>query len=951
MGPVGLATTADTEFGTVNPMAGLGPTAPNIVLTVDKTAYVEGTDDAIEITATATPAPSAELTVNVRVEGGGVGGFFSGSGDTAHNNTITINADTTTGTVDYNINNDSVQEADTTDQVMARVREPDTAGAYTFDNSGAPTFMVSNDDQQSAAPSITSATAGNGEITVVWSAPSDTGSSDLTNYAVCVDTDVAQLRNNNCDFGLADFEFAADEDGDTSDTNYQYTVTGLTNGTDYYVGVAARNGVLRPQGSVFTGVSVYAVYQESGSDATVTPTATTTPTLPALSIAATGAPFTEGTDDNASFTVTSDTQAPSGGLPVSVTLSGADDFVAAADRTQTGTIAEGATTVMVNFPITNDDVDEADVTATATLAANTAYTITTATATATISDDDEAATPTGEPAASPTAPGNVVAVASTTGTPSITVTWDLPAQQPSGGNRDGFHVCAVENGPKPLVRGGDDFLECNSLFTYASVADPGATSHVLTDFSQLASVESGKSYRVGVSIYRNSPVLNGVFTTVGYFVTPTGDGGTTPTQSSDTSLDMLTVDQGTLMPAFTAGSATTEYSVTVANNIEEIEVNARSTGRNTEATTTITANTDDTLTDTVANTHRADVVVELVEGENIITITVVAENGDMQAYTLTVTRAAAALSSDATLSALTLSGIDFGAFLPGTTDYTAMVGNDVESTTVTATAADVAGASVVITATPNAPTGTNNNVVALNEGGNTITVTVTAEDTTTTEVYTVTVTREGEPEEDMFALPTLVTATGGEGTTITVGWTGPSNQMSYAICYGLTSDDWADVDEFLLDCDDDFYQYGYTVADVTGVGGANTEVITVPAGTYYVAVGSGTTTTNEGYVAAGTTATVTTPASDDATLSSLTMVGVTFDSAFAPGTAAYTASVNNDITATTVTAIAEDDGADQCGDCIQHRRQHHRRRRNGRAGDRGSGFGGRRESDYGNGNR
>ena len=61
-------------------------------------------------------------------------------------NTITISANETTGMVTHPIHNDGHQEADTTDQVRATVRDPDAAGAYTYDNTNAPTFMVSNDD-------------------------------------------------------------------------------------------------------------------------------------------------------------------------------------------------------------------------------------------------------------------------------------------------------------------------------------------------------------------------------------------------------------------------------------------------------------------------------------------------------------------------------------------------------------------------------------------------------------------------------------------------------------------------------------------------------------------------------------------------------------------------------------------------------------------------------------
>ena len=93
------------------------------------------------------------------------------------------------------------------------------------------------------------------------------------------------------------------------------------------------------------------------------------------------------------------------------------------------------------------------------------------------------------------------------------------------------------------------------------------------------------------------------------------------------------------------------------------------------------------------------------------------------------------VSHDATLSALSLSGIDIGTFVGSATAYTASVAHDIGSTTVTATASHD-GASVAI-----AP----GSEVILAEGANEITVTVTAEDGETTETYTVTVTRAGKP--------------------------------------------------------------------------------------------------------------------------------------------------------------------------------------------------------------
>ena len=97
------------------------------------------------------------------------------------------------------------------------------------------------------------------------------------------------------------------------------------------------------------------------------------------------------------------------------------------------------------------------------------------------------------------------------------------------------------------------------------------------------------------------------------------------------------------------------------------------------------------------------------------------------------------LSTDATLSSLSLSGIDISTFSSGTSTNSASVAHDVSSTTVTASATHD-GASVTIADAGGSTQGTSR-TVSLSSGDNEITVTVTAEDGTTTGVYTVTVTR------------------------------------------------------------------------------------------------------------------------------------------------------------------------------------------------------------------
>ena len=127
------------------------------------------------------------------------------------------------------------------------------------------------------------------------------------------------------------------------------------------------------------------------------------------------------------------------------------------------------------------------------------------------------------------------------------------------------------------------------------------------------------------------------------------------------------------------------------------------------------------------------------------TVTVSAAHNGSTVGTATVTIAAdnAVASDDTSLSDLTLSGIDIGAFDPETTDYAASVAAEISSTTVSASARG-AGASVSITDAQGSTAG-GTREVALAAGANTITITVMAADGQATRTYTVAVTRAQLP--------------------------------------------------------------------------------------------------------------------------------------------------------------------------------------------------------------
>ena len=103
---------------------------------------------------------------------------------------------------------------------------------------------------------------------------------------------------------------------------------------------------------------------------------------------------------------------------------------------------------------------------------------------------------------------------------------------------------------------------------------------------------------------------------------------------------------------------------------------------------------------------------------------------------------APALSTDAALSGLALSGVDLGTFDPATTGYAAEVGHGVTETTVTAAVND-GGASYTVKLDGAADS---DGVIPLAVGSNVIAVEVTAEDGETAQTYTVTVTRAAAPD-------------------------------------------------------------------------------------------------------------------------------------------------------------------------------------------------------------
>ena len=341
--------------------------------------------------------------------------------------------------------------------------------------------------------------------------------------------------------------------------------------------------------------------------------------------------------------------------------------------------------------------------------------------------------------------------------------------------------------------------------------------------------------------------------------------------STDATLSALTlsdVDFGTF------SSGTESYTASVTYSVSQ---------------TTVTPAVNDSGASYVIKldgVNDSDGTISLVVGSNVITIEVKAEDGDTtKTYRVTVTRAAA--STDARLSGLTLSDVDFGTFSSGTTSYTASVANSVSRTTVMPTVND-SGATHVIKL---GGVTDSDGIISLAVGSNVITVVVTAEDDIATGTYTVTVTRAAPPSSDatLKSLGLSNVSIGTFSSIITSYTASVANSVSQTTVTPTVNHSGA---TYVIKLD------GVTDSDGVIPLSVGQNVITIQV------------TAEKGQTTGEYTVTVTRadPPSIDATLKTLTLNGVNFG-AFSSDTTSYTASVANGVTHTTVTPTLNDSEA------------------------------------------
>jgi gliding motility-associated-like protein len=202
-------------------------------------------------------------------------------------------------------------------------------------------------------------------------------------------------------------------------------------------------------------------------------------------------------------------------------------------------------------------------------------------------------------------------------------------------------------------------------------------------------------------------------------------------------LSALSLSTGDLSPNFAAG--TTSYTASVDGTVSSITV--------TPTTSSVYASV--TVNGTAVTSGSASQNLPLNVGANTITIVVTAQDGSTQkTYTVTVTRVG---STNASLSTLTLSnGTLTPAFASGTTSYTAGVGANLPSMTVTPATADP-NATITVNGTA-VTSGSASQALPLVAGPNTITTVVTAQDGVTKITYTVVVTEATSTNDNLAGL-------------------------------------------------------------------------------------------------------------------------------------------------------------------------------------------------------
>ena len=404
-------------------------------------------------------------------------------------------------------------------------------------------------------------------------------------------------------------------------------------------------------------------------------------------------------------------------------------------------------------------------------------------------------------------------------------------------------------------------------------------------------------------------------------------------KSNDANLNSLSVTGYTISPVF--NSSTTSYTVSIPYTVTEVEVVATASSQLANVTLTNTNN--------------------LTVGENLVKVTVTAEDGTIKAYQIIVTRRQ---DTNNNLNNLSLTSCTLSPnFSSSTTSYTCTVENSVTSTTVTAST-ESSVASIDGTGTKNLSVGTNTikvNVTAQNGSVKTYTVVVTRKPNSDATLKSLGVTNKTiTPTFDKDTLLyTLTVPYSVDNITITgvaiQGVSSVTGLGSKVLVVGensfdikVTAEDKTTTKTYNItvtrqkDTDTSLKSIGVTGYDIVKVDNnnytltvennvTNVEVTATAASSVAIVTGAGKKTLNVGENVikvivtsqSGSVSTynvkVTRKASSDATLKSLTVSSGTLSPTFSASTTSYMVSVPYSVTSLTVGATVNNSEASVTG--------------------------------------
>ena len=280
--------------------------------------------------------------------------------------------------------------------------------------------------------------------------------------------------------------------------------------------------------------------------------------------------------------------------------------------------------------------------------------------------------------------------------------------------------------------------------------------------------------------------------------------------------------------------------------------------------------------------------------ETTVTVTVTAEDtARKQVYTITVYRERATLSTNNNLNSLSLSaGTLTPAFNRDTIGYDAQVAANVSKVTVSYAASDTAGGSRVVVSSTDDSEVTNNEVDLEDAGSDTnVTVTVTSE-SGADKVYTITVYRlRSLPSADA----SLSAITVSQGTLDPTPFAATTKTYNVNVAHNISA---IDVDATATGADN-----GATVA-ITPDGGNEVDLTAGMRTLITITVTAEDRTTTDTYMVYVYRQRAN--ASEDATLSALSLSAGTLSPAFMSDTIEYKARVSNDVGEVTVSATLND---------------------------------------------